>query len=122
MISSHPVCMFQCSKLRMNPLRIVYILGDRYICFEPVKPVCACFSRLLNGFTQKKPLISKKELWICRTFSDWTALWSSTSMCGRAKVQGSRNIEKIDNIGALDGGSPISPVDFKKWQCPLSLF
>ena len=24
--------------------------------------------------------------------------------------------------GALDGGSPMSPVDFKKWQCPLSLF
>ena len=23
--------------------------------------------------------------------------------------------------GALDGGSPMSPVDFKKWQCPLSL-
>ena len=26
------------------------------------------------------------------------------------------------NIGALDGGPPMSPVDFKKWQCPLSLF
>ena len=24
--------------------------------------------------------------------------------------------------GALDGGPPVSPVDFKKWQCPLSLF
>ena len=24
--------------------------------------------------------------------------------------------------GALDGGSPMSPVDFKKWQCPLSLY
>ena len=23
---------------------------------------------------------------------------------------------------AIDGGSPMSPVDFKKWQCPLSLF
>ena len=23
--------------------------------------------------------------------------------------------------GALDGGSPMSPVDFKKWQCLLSL-
>ena len=28
----------------------------------------------------------------------------------------------IGFIGALDGGSPMSPVDFKKWQCPLSLF
>ena len=25
-------------------------------------------------------------------------------------------------FGALDGGSPMSPVHFKKWQCPLSLF
>ena len=25
-------------------------------------------------------------------------------------------------IGALDRGSPMSPVDFKKWQCPLLLF
>ena len=30
--------------------------------------------------------------------------------------------EASDSIGALDGGSPLSPVDFKKWQCPLSLF
>ena len=28
----------------------------------------------------------------------------------------------IPIYGALDGGSPMSPVDFKKWQCPLSLF
>ena len=25
-------------------------------------------------------------------------------------------------VGALDGGSPMSHVDFKKWQCPLLLF
>ena len=25
-------------------------------------------------------------------------------------------------VGPLMGGSPISPVYFKKWQCPLSLF
>ena len=25
-------------------------------------------------------------------------------------------------VGALDGGSPISHVEFKKWKCPLSLF
>ena len=25
-------------------------------------------------------------------------------------------------LGALEGGPPMSPVDFKKWQCPLSLF
>ena len=25
-------------------------------------------------------------------------------------------------LGPLMGGNPISPVDFKKWQCPLSLF
>ena len=28
----------------------------------------------------------------------------------------------LTKLGALDGGSPMSPVDFKKWQCPLSLF
>ena len=31
----------------------------------------------------------------------------------------------ITSLWALDGGgggSPMSPVDFKKWQCPLSLF
>ena len=22
----------------------------------------------------------------------------------------------------MGGGAPMSPVDFKKWQCPLSLF
>ena len=26
------------------------------------------------------------------------------------------------SIGALDGGSPMSHVEFKKWLCPLSLF
>ena len=26
------------------------------------------------------------------------------------------------HTGALDGGSPMSPVDFKKWPCLLSLF
>ena len=25
-------------------------------------------------------------------------------------------------VGSLDAGSPMSPVDSKKWQCPLSLF
>ena len=25
-------------------------------------------------------------------------------------------------MGALDGGSPMSLVEFKKWQCPLSSF
>ena len=32
------------------------------------------------------------------------------------------NIASVVNIGALDGGSPMSFVEFKKWQCPLSLF
>ena len=31
-------------------------------------------------------------------------------------------IPMLATLGALDGGSPMSPVDFKKWQCPLSLF
>ena len=28
----------------------------------------------------------------------------------------------VMNMGALDEGSPMSPVDFKKGQCPTSLF
>ena len=31
-------------------------------------------------------------------------------------------VKVLASYGALDGGSPVSPVDFKKWQCPLSLF
>ena len=27
----------------------------------------------------------------------------------------------ISNPGALDGGSPMSHIDFKKWQCHMSL-
>ena len=31
--------------------------------------------------------------------------------------------DSLKMIGALvDGGSPMSHVDFKKWPCPLSLF
>ena len=29
--------------------------------------------------------------------------------------------QMVNKHGAVDGGSPMSPVDFKKWQCPLSL-
>ena len=30
--------------------------------------------------------------------------------------------QSLSSYGALDGGSPMSYVEFKKWQCPLSLF
>ena len=37
-------------------------------------------------------------------------------------VEGYDNTVTTTIIGALDGGSPKSLVDFKNWQCPLSLY
>ena len=42
---------------------------------------------------------------------------SKTSTCRHTHI-----IVYCPHKGALDGGSPMSPVDFKKWQCPMSLF
>ena len=39
-------------------------------------------------------------------------------LAGRGEPVGSRGCM----VGPLIGGPPVSPVDFKKWQCPLSLF
>ena len=50
----------------------------------------------------------------------------STGGYGRIGVYRVNNYYLTNNIygndGALDEGSPMSPIDFKKWQCPLSLF
>ena len=39
----------------------------------------------------------------------------------RFGLPGHLNSKVCQTHGALDEGSPMSPVDFKKWQCPLSL-
>ena len=37
-------------------------------------------------------------------------------------IKGRRSLTATAFFGALDAGSQMSHVNFKKWQCPLSLF
>ena len=53
----------------------------------------------------------------------WRPSWLRSEPKWEGEVVGGGGTTRRDvSIGALDGGPQMSPVDFKKWQCPLSLF
>ena len=100
-----------------------------------VNPVAWLYSHSYPGETKRRtPCENLVSLWTPwrrpgDTLSVRVRTWAShlqgadvTERPPHVLLEGSYTWYIIAYKGALDGGSPMSPVNLKKWQYPLSLF